>query len=157
MFNFAKPVRVTWTALHCLIFPIVLHPPASAQNDFQPATAANAKQFVGVWKATFQGRPFMTIALTTQNDKLVGTMSHVDIEVNKEGELTKAEAGEGEDPIADLRVKGNILRITIKTTDGDSIQSGLTLTAADEAALQMLVPADVPTPKPWKLKRVSTK
>jgi hypothetical protein len=34
--------------------------------------------------------------------------------------------------------------------------SALLMTAADEAELQMLVPPDVPTPKPWKLKRVST-
>ena len=99
----------------------------------------------------------MTIALTTEKDKLVGTMSHADLEVNKDGELTKAEATDGEDPIAYLRVKGNILRITIKTSDGDSIQSGLTLTAADEAQLQMLVPPDVPAPKPWQFKRVATK
>ena len=156
MFNFARTVRGLCTALCCLIFITLLHPSASAQKDFQPATTTNAKQFVGVWKATFQGNAFMTIALTTEKDKLVGTMSHANIEVNKDGELTKAEASDGEDPIADLRVNGNILRITIKTTDGDSIQSGLTLTAADEAELQMLVPPDVPTPKPWKLKRIST-
>ena len=156
MFNFPRPARGTYAALGSLMLLALLSLTASAQTQFQPATAANAKQFVGVWKATFQGRPFMTIALTTQNDKLVGTMSHADIEVNKEGELTKAEPSAGEDPIADLRVNGNILRITIKTSDGDSIQSGLTLTAADEAQLQMLVPSDVPTPKPWKFKRVST-
>ena len=156
MFTFAGTVRGPCTTLCWLLFITLLHPSASAQKDFQPATATNAKQFVGVWNATFQGNPFLTIVLTTEKDKLVGTMSHANIEVNKDGELTKAEASDGEDPIADLRVNGNMLRITIKTTDGDSIQSGLTLTAADEAELQMLVPQDVPTPKPWKLKRVST-
>ena len=156
MFNFSWTVRGLCSALGCLIFITLLHPSASAQKSFQPATATNAKQFVGVWKGTFQGNPFITITLTTDKDKLVGTLSHFNIVVNKDGELTKAEASDGEDPITDLRVNGNILRITIKTSDGDSIQSGLTLTAADEAELQMLVPPDVPTPKPWKLKRVST-
>ena len=156
MFNFARTVRGLCTTLCCLIFVTLLHPSASAQKDFLPATAGNAKQFVGVWKATFQGNPFLTIVLTTEKDKLVGTLSHFNIEVNKDGELTKAEASDGEDPIADLRVNGNILRITIETSDGDSIQSGLTLTATDEADLQVLVPPDVPSPKPWKLKRVST-
>lgn len=156
MFKFPGWVRGTYAALCGLLLITLLSPAASAQKDFQPATAANAKQFVGVWNAIVQDRPFMTITLTTEQDKLVGTMSHADIEVNKEGELTKAEPSGGEDPIANLRVKGNILRITIKTSDGDSIQSGLTLTAADEAELQMLVPSGVPTPKPWKLKRVST-
>jgi hypothetical protein len=155
MLNFARTVRGLCAALCCFIFITLLHPSASAQKDFQPATATNAKQFVGVWKATFQGNAFMTVALTTEKDKLVGTMSHANIEVNKDGELTKAEASDGEDQIADLRVKGNILRITIKTTEGDSIQSGLTLTAADEAELQMLVPPDVPTPKAWTTTRAT--
>ena len=156
MFNFARTVRGLCTTLCFLIFVTLLHPSASGQKNFQPATATNAKQFVGVWKATFQGNAFMTVALTTEKDKLVGTVSHANIEVNKDGELSKAEASDGESPITDVRVNGNILRITTKSTDGDSIQSGLTLTAADEAELQMLVPPDVPTPKAWKLKRVST-
>ena len=155
MFNFARTVRGLCTTLCCLISITLLHPSASAQKDFQPATATNAKQFVGVWKATFQGNPFLTIALNTEKNQLVGTVSHANMEVNKDGELTKAEASDGEDPIADLRVNGNVLRITVETADGDSIQSKLTLTAADEAELQMLVPPDVPAPKPWKLKRVS--
>ena len=157
MFNFARTVRGLCTTLCCLISITLLHPSASAQKDFQPATATNAKQFVGVWKATFQGNPFLTIALNIEKNQLVGTVSHANMEVNKDGELTKAEASDGADPIADVRVNGNMLRITVKTTDGsgDSIQSELTLTAADEAELQLLVPPDVPTPKPWKLKRVS--
>jgi hypothetical protein len=156
MFNFARKVRGLCTALGGLIFITLLHPSASAQKNFQPATATNAKQFVGVWKGTFQGNPFITIALTTEKDKLVGTVSHANIEVNKDGELTKAEASEGESPITDVQVNGNILRITTKSSEGDSIRSGMTLTAADEAELQLLAPPDVPTPKPWKLKRVAT-
>ncbi len=158
MLNFARTVRGRCTTPGCLILLTLLQPWASAQTGFQPATATNAKQFVGVWKASFQGNPFITIALTTEKDKLVGTVSHFDLEVGKDGELTKAEASDGEDAITEVRVNGNILRITIKTTDGsdDSIQSKMTLTAADEAELQMLVPSDVPRPKPWKLKRVST-
>jgi hypothetical protein len=157
MLNFTRTGRGVGTMLCCLILLTLLLPSASAQKNFQPATATNAKQFVGVWRATFQGHPFMTIALTIDKDKLVGTISHADIEVNKDGELTKAEASDGESPISDAQVKGNILRITTKSSDGDSIRSGLTLTAADEAELQMLVPPDVPTPKPWNFKRVATK
>lgn len=99
----------------------------------------------------------MTIALHIDGNKIVGTVSHADVEVNQAGELTKAEANDGEDPITDLRVNGNILSITTKSTDGseDSIQSKLTLIAGNDAELQMLVPPDVPAPKPWKLKRVS--
>ena len=88
MFKFGRTVCGLCTALCCLIFITLLHLSASAQKAFQPATATNAKQFVGVWKATFQGNPFITIALTTEKDKLVGTVSHADIEVNKDGDLT---------------------------------------------------------------------
>ncbi|HZD31185.1 MAG TPA: hypothetical protein VE779_05945 [Candidatus Angelobacter sp.] len=157
MFSFPKTVRGLCTTLCFLMSVTLLHSSASGQKSFQPATATNAKQFVGVWKGSFKGNPFITIALTTDKDRLVGTISHADIEVNKDGELTKAEASDGESPITNVRVNGNILRITTKSSDGDLIRSGMTLTAADEAELQMLVPKDVPAPKPWKLKRVATK
>jgi hypothetical protein len=140
------------------MFITLAHPFASAQKNFEPATATNAKRFIGVWKGTFQGNTFLTIALATDNDKLVGTVSHADIELSNTGDLTKAEAKEGEDPITDARINGNVLRITTKSSDGseESIQAELTKTTADEAELRMLVPPDVPKPKPWKLKRIAT-
>ena len=99
-------------------------------------------------EGSFQGNAFLTIALHIDGNKIVGTVSHANIELNNAGELTKAEANDSEapDPITDLRVDGNILRITTKSTDGseDSIQAKLTLIAADDAELQMIVPPDVP-------------
>jgi hypothetical protein len=153
MSDFGENIRRAFTTLCCLAFVTLCCASASAQH-FTPATASNAKQFVGTWKATFQGNVFLTLALRIDGNKLVGTMSHADIELNKAGELTKAEASGGADPIADLRVKDKILRITIKSADGsDSIKSALTLITTNDAELQMLVPQDVPAPKPWKLKR----
>lgn len=158
MFNLARTIRGLCAPLCCLMFAALFTSSATAQKNFQPATAANAKQFVGVWKGFFQGNPFITITLTADKDKLVGTGSHANIEVNKDGELTKAEAGDGEDPLTDFRVDNNILRFAFKSADdSDSIQEELTLTAADEAELHVFVPPDVPAPKPWKLKRVAAK
>ena len=158
MFTFTSS-RVR-TSLCCLMFVTVFQALASAQH-FTPATATNAKQFAGTWKASFQGNAFLTIALVIEGNKLVGTVSHANIELNKAGELTKAEANESEDPdpITDLRVNGNVLRITAKSTDGseDSIQSEMRLIAVNEADLRMVVPPDVPAPKPWRLTRVATK
>ena len=152
-----EAVRRVFTTLCCLASVTLFCASASAQH-LTPATATNAKQFVGIWKASFPGNAFLTIALHIDGNKIVGTVSHANIELNH-GELTKAEANDGEapDPITDLRVDGNILRITTKSTDGseDSIQAKLTLVAADDAELQMVVPSDVPAPKPWKLKRAS--
>jgi hypothetical protein len=146
-------------AMLCSLTLVTLLSSLASAQHFAPATAENAKQFVGTWKANFQGNPFLTVTLAIKANKLVGTVSHANIEVNKAGELTKAEADDGEDPITDIRVAGDILRITTKSTDGseDSIQSELRLVAANEADLRVLVPPDVPTPKPWRLQRVAAK
>src|SRR6516162_3837384 len=134
--------------LCCLMFLIFLCDLASAQQ-FTPATAANAKQFIGVWKADFHGKPFVTVTIGFEGNKLVGTVSPADIEVNEAGELTRAEARDGADPITGARVNGDILRITIKSTDGsdESFQSELRLVANNEVSMRMLVPPDVPAPK----------
>lgn len=158
MFSLARNVRRVSAVLCCLISVTVLSALASAQQ-FAPATGANAKQFVGIWKANFQGNPFFTVTLAIDGNKLVGNASHANIELNKAGELTKAEANDGEDPdpITDARVNGDILRITTKSTDGseDSLQLELRLVASNEANLRMVVPPDVPAPKPWRLRRVA--
>jgi len=145
----------------CLMFLIFLCDSASAQK-FAPATTANAKQFVGVWKGDFHGHPFVTVTIGFEGDKLVGTVSHADIEVNKDGELTKAQAGGGaDDLITDAQVKGDVLRITTKSADGseDSFQSELRLVANNEVSMQIVVPPEVPppAPKPWRLERVAAK
>ena len=147
--------------LCCLMFLTSVRDLASAQQS-TPATAANAKRFIGVWKGDFHGNPFVTVTIGFEGDKVVGTVSHADIEVNKDGELTKAQAGGGpDDPITDARVKGDVLRITTKSADGseDSFQSELRLVANNEVSMQIVVPPEVPAPapKPWRLERVAAK
>jgi len=146
--------------LCCLALVVLFHASALAQH-FTPATATNAKQFVGVWKASFRGSPFLTVTIAIDGNKLVGSVSHANIELNNAGELTKAEANDAEDPdpITDARVNGDTLRITTKSTDGseDSIEAEIRLVANNAADLRMLVPPDVPAPKPWRLQRVAAK
>jgi len=128
-------------------------------QDFQPATTSNAKQFVGTWQASFNGRPFLTLTFAIADNKFTGTASHVDIEVNPAGELTKAESQPGENPITDAQVKGNVLRFTIKNSDWseDSPQSELRLNGPDKGEIRMIgIPEDVPAPKPWQVTRVSS-
>ena len=129
-------------------------------QDFQPATNSNAKQFVGTWQATFKGSPFLTVIFMVADDKVTGSASHADIDVNQAGELTKAEAKEGADPIIAAQVKGNVLRFTTKSTDGseDSLQAELRLVGPDKGEIRLTgIPADVPAPKPWEVSRVSQK
>ena len=161
MFSSPANRRSAIAGLCCLMFLIFLCDSASAQK-FAPATTANAKQFVGVWKGDFHGHPFVTVTIGFEGDKLVGTVSHADIEVNKDGELTKALAGGGaDDLITDAQVKGDVLRITTKSADGseDSFQSELRLVANNEVSMQIVVPPEVPAPapKPWRLERVAAK
>lgn len=129
-------------------------------QDFQPATTSNAKQFVGTWQASFKGSPFLTLTFAVSDNKFTGRASHADIEVNQAGELTKAEAQEGEGPITDAQVKGNVLRFTIKSSEGseDSPQAELRLNGPDKGEIRMVgMPADVPAPKPWEVTRVTPK
>ncbi len=127
-------------------------------QDFQQATSSNAKQFVGTWQGTFNGKPFLTVIFSVDGNKVSGSMSHADIDVNKAGELAKAEARDGNDSITEAQVKGSVLRFTTKSTDGseDSMQAELKLIAPDKGEVRMVgLPPDVPPFKPWAVRRVS--
>ena len=129
-------------------------------QGFQPATSSNAKQFAGTWQASFNGRPFLTVTFSVADEKVSGSFSHADMEVNPAGELTKAEARDGQDPITEAQVKGNVLRFTTKSADGseDSLQAELRLTGPDKGEIRLIgLPPDVPAPRPWEVSRVSGK
>jgi beta-lactamase regulating signal transducer with metallopeptidase domain len=118
------------------------------------STDADLQQFVGTWHAHFNGKTFLTINLEKQQGKLTGTVSHIDIQVDKDGELTSAEEHEGSNPIVEAKLTGGTLLITTKEEDSDdTIQCEMKLTGSDQAELRILAPPDVPTPKPWKLQR----
>ena len=118
------------------------------------STDADLQQFVGTWHAQFNGKTFLTINLEKQQGKLTGTVSHADIQVGKDGELTSAEEHEGSNPIVEAKLTGGTLLITTKEeTSQDTIQCEMKLTGTDQAELRVLAPPDVPTPRPWKLER----
>ena len=118
------------------------------------STDADLQQFVGTWHAQFKGKTFLTINLEKQQGKLTGTVSHADIQVDKDGELASAEEHEGSDPIVEAKLTNGILHITTKEeTSQETIQCDMKLTGTDQAELRVLAPPDVPAPKPWKLER----
>jgi hypothetical protein len=126
----------------------------SIQVTQPTSTEAELQQFVGTWHAQFKGKTFLTIKLEQQQGKLTGTVSHADLQVGKDGELTSAEEHEGSDPIVEAKLTGGVLLITTKEeTSQDTIQCEMKLTGTDQAELRVLAPPDVPTPKPWKLER----
>ena len=47
---------------------------------------------LGTWQARFKGKVFETIKLEKQQGKLTGSVRGADIEVDKDGELTSAQA-----------------------------------------------------------------
>ena len=119
---------------------------------------ADLQPFVGTWQAKFKGKVFQTIKLEWKGDKLGGTVSHADINVDpKSGELTEVEVSEGNDPIMEANLKDGTLLITAE----DATQFEMKITGADEAQLQIVIPpdvaAEVPAVKPWKLVRVKSK
>jgi beta-lactamase regulating signal transducer with metallopeptidase domain len=118
------------------------------------STDADLQQFVGTWHAQFKGKTFLTINLEKQQGKLIGTVSHSELQVDEHGELTSAEEHEGSDPIVEAKLTSGTLHITTKeSTSQDTIQCEMKLTGTDQAELRVLAPPDVPTPKPWKLER----
>ncbi len=126
----------------------------SIQVTQPTSTGADLQQFVGTWHALFKGKTFLTVKLEQQQGKLTGTVSHADLQVGKDGELTSAEAHEGSDPIVEAKLTGGVLLITTKEEDSqDTIQCEMKLTGTDQGELRVLAPPDVPTPKPWKLER----
>jgi hypothetical protein len=119
---------------------------SSPDTDLQP--------YVGTWCAKFKGKTFVTIELEKQDGKLIGTRSHSEIQVDKNGELSAAEQLDGSDPILEAKLTNGMLRITTREEDSqDLIQFEMKLTGANQAELRILAPPDIPTPKPWKLER----
>ena len=126
----------------------------SVQITQPNGTDADQQRFVGTWHAKFKGKIFQTITLKRQQGKLTGTVSHGEIELDKDGELTSVEEIDGSDAIVEAKLTGGILRITTKEEDSqDTIQFEMKLTETDQGELRLLAPPDIPAPKPWKLER----
>jgi hypothetical protein len=126
----------------------------SGQTKSRVPDSSGDQQFVGTWQAQFKGKPFLTIKLEKQQDKLTGTVSHTNIKLDDTGELTSAEELDGSNPIVEAKLTNGILHISSKDEDSqETIQCEMKLTGTDQAELRLLVPPDVPRPKWWKLRR----
>jgi beta-lactamase regulating signal transducer with metallopeptidase domain len=114
---------------------------------------ADLQPFVGTWQAKFKGKVFQTIKLEKKQNKLTGTVSHADVNVDpRNGELSAVEVHDGSDAVVEAKLTGGILRIT----EEDRLQFDMKITGADQAQLQVVTPPDGPTVKPWKLERVAS-
>jgi len=124
-----------------------------AQQVFALDTADANQAFAGTWQAQFQGKTFVTIKLEDQNGKLAGSISHSQIQLDNQGELTSAEAQDGEDAFTEIKVSDKVLHLTSKGANGqDTTQYEMELTGTDEATLKFVgLSSGVTAPKPWTL------
>ncbi len=136
----------------CLLIAACLAVPAILAQAIPPTL----QQFAGTWQARFDGRVFQTITLEMRDGQLTGTASGMHIELSSSGELTQAEATGISDPIAEARLAGNALLLTIREKNSeDTVQFEMTLTGANEAEIRLVAPADAGSPKPWKSERAA--
>src|SRR5260370_29482814 len=123
----------------------------------KPPEKTQLRDFVGVWKATFQGKTFTALTLKLENDKLVGTLSTGEVDLADDGEVSNVnqEVGEAR-AIFDVKLDSQIL--SFKDKDGDDVNSlEMKLTGQNRAELRFLLPDQLPqgmpVPKPFRLTR----
>jgi hypothetical protein len=126
------------------------------QED-KPPEKPQPRDFVGTWKASFQGKTFTVLTLTLENDKLAGTLSTGEVDLADDGEVSNVnqEVGEAR-TIFDIKLDGQIL--SFKDKDGDDVNSlEMKLTGENRAELRFLLPDQLPqgmpVPKPFRLTR----
>ncbi len=123
----------------------------------KPPEKPQLRDFVGVWKATFQGKTFTALTLKLKNDKLAGTLSTGKVDLAADGEVSNVDLEVGEPrAIFDIKLDGQIL--SFKDKDGDDVNSlEMKLTGANRAELRFLLPDQLPEgmplPKPFRLTR----
>jgi hypothetical protein len=125
---------------------------------FVKSSGNSAESFVGTWQAEFQAKTFILLELKMKGDNLTGTMSPFTIELDKAGNLTKAERGDhgGWDVVeAELDQNGLALKCKDRET-GDIDRFQMRLIAEREALLSPMGALAPPAgPQPFKLHKVS--
>ena len=134
------------TCLGVSAFSVQVNQPHKSNADLQP--------FVGTWQAKFKGAIFQTVKLAVKEDKVTGTISHANVDVDpKSGDLTGVDLLDGSDAVVEAKLTSGMLRIT----EEDGQQFEMKVLGPDVAEIQLVVPAEAaskfPTPKPWKLER----
>ncbi len=137
--------RLFFVAVSCLLIQ-----QASSLDTTDPN-----KAFIGTWQAQFQGKTFVTIKLEEQNGKLTGTISHSQIQLDNQGEVTSAAPQDGEDSFTEATLSDKVLHLTSKGANAtDATQYEIELKGADQAELRFVgLPAGATVPKPWTLTR----
>ena len=116
------------------------------------------QRFAGTWNAKFQGNTFTTLKLSLKDNQITGSMTGSNINLDKDGTLTSAEATDDKDQISGVKLAGDTLFFTTTNNEdaGDVIHWKMRLTSEREGELLLLLPVPhpgIPTPRPWKIVR----
>src|ERR1041384_7007368 len=93
-----------YKTLFVVLLSCLLLRPVSALDTADPNQA-----FSGTWQAQFQGKTFVTIKMEDQNGKLSSTISHSQIQLDNQGELTSVLPQDGEDSFTEIKVSDKTL------------------------------------------------
>ncbi len=145
--------------LHRLILVVALFSCAALA---QPAKAPQLKDFAGTWRASFQGKEFLTLQLEFNNGQMTGnSITHYGLNLDKDGnisELEPLESNESKSRVESAKLKGSVLEFeTVDPENNERFSFKMILKDPHTAGLKLIVPdaaqVGIPHPKPWELRR----
>ena len=112
-----------------------------------------SKKFTGTWEARFNGAVFCVLKIQT-DEKLAGSMSSVDIDVDEDGNLRSAQAKNEEVAILRPNIENDNLHFEWNDDPNEKpLKFEMTITGNGQAELRFLTtPEDVKI-KPFKFTR----
>jgi len=143
MSQFTKRDRTGGSRDHGLIVValIILAGACSAMpGDAVYSSPVTNREFEGTWRAEYQGKSFMILALSQEKGKLSGTVRMMDMHINLEGggEIDDV-SGELSDPkkLTNLRLDGKALFFDMtEEGDTDAVHWRMELISPGKASLQ---------------------
>ncbi len=126
----------------------------------QPVKKSPLAGYAGTWVDTFEQRPWLTVQMTLQGQRLSGSLSRAhDLKFNDAGELKSVGDTQVTEVIEDATLNGDGLLLKAKnpeTNQTDQFTMWLTSeTTAEIKMSAMSMPPGMPKLQPWKLTRTA--
>jgi hypothetical protein len=127
-----------------------------SNSEARPARKNPLAAYAGTWTGTFEGKPWLTVRLTLQADRLSGSIQRPhDFQFNDAGELKSVSDAQTTEVVQDATVNPDGLLLTVKNADSQEVNRfTMRLTGDSTAELKMSamsMPPGMPKIKPWKL------
>jgi hypothetical protein len=95
-----------------------------------------ARDYAGTWDWMFHEKPFATMVLKQKGDGFTGAITNCTLDMDSDGHITGATAGEGYTPIVSTSFTQGGLHIVEKEGD-DETEWDMTLQSATKAQMRM--------------------